>query len=421
MVLPNSPAFERSICRFDESLLLSLQRSSMFTLGRYERVSGRNALACIPVSSETTTLGPAMRFSIIMAPRQRSDRGETAAEAWHNFVGDALLAERLGFDAVYTGEHHFCFASGNSSPLILLAEIAARTERIRVGTSVICAPFHNPLRLAEDIAAVDIVSRGRFDLGIGVGSQWEEFHTFGINPRERTGRTWEIIDIVERCLHSGEEYFDHHGKYYDFPDVRWIMQPVQKRIPIFWGGFGPQSVARAAERGYNLIAADVTGTYQRVLRQMGRPPEDYLIGFVNRASIASTREEAFEATAEPSTWTSNQYALRPDLEGNRPPESARLSVDDIRRAWEAGDYRRAFSVPVAGTVEDVTEHYLRLVRGELGLVTHIGVQVREPGMRNEDVRRTLTLFGKEVLPVLRAEAARVEAARKATTTASQAG
>ncbi|HEY1291581.1 MAG TPA: LLM class flavin-dependent oxidoreductase [Chloroflexota bacterium] len=354
-----------------------------------------------------------MRFSIIGAPRQRWDLGETAAQAWWDWIDDALLAEKLGFDAVYTGEHHFCFASGNSSPFLLLTNVAARTERIRVGTSVICAPFHNPLRLAEDIAALDIVSRGRFDLGIGVGSQWEEFQTFGINPKERVGRTWEIVDIIERCLHGNEETFDHEGKYYHFPGVRWIMQPVQKRIPILWGGFGPHSVARAAEREYHLIATDVTGTYERVMRDRGRDPADYLIGFVNRISIGKTREEAFEAVAEPCTWTSNQYALRPSLEGVWPPESARVSVDDIRRAWEAGSYRAAFSVPIAGTVEDVTEHFLKIVRGETGLITHIGVQVREPGTRTEDVHRSMTLFAQEVLPVLRAEATRVEAQRKA--------
>jgi alkanesulfonate monooxygenase SsuD/methylene tetrahydromethanopterin reductase-like flavin-dependent oxidoreductase (luciferase family) len=352
-----------------------------------------------------------VRFSIICAPRQRVDLGQTAAQAWWDFMEDGLLAEKLGFDAIYIGEHHFCFASGNSSPLVWLTQIAASTERIRVGTSVICAPFHNPLRLAEDIAAVDIVSKGRFDLGIGVGSQWEEFQTFGINPKERVGRTWEIVDILERCLHGTDETFDWEGKYYQFPGVRWIMQPVQERIPILWGGFGPQSVAKAAQRGYHLIASDVTGTYERVMRENGRRPEDYLIGFVNRVSIASTREEAFEAVAEGSTWTSNQYALRPDLEGNRPPESARVSVADIRRAWEAGDYRAAFSVPRAGTVEEVTEDFLEIVRGKFGLITHLGLQVREPGMKNEDVHRTMTLFAQEVLPVLKAEAARVESER----------
>jgi alkanesulfonate monooxygenase SsuD/methylene tetrahydromethanopterin reductase-like flavin-dependent oxidoreductase (luciferase family) len=69
----------------------------------------------------------------------------------------------------------------------LAMSVAAKTSRIRIGTSVICAPFHNPLRLAEDIAAVDIAFNGRFDLGIGVGPQWEEFNTFGSTQGNGSG------------------------------------------------------------------------------------------------------------------------------------------------------------------------------------------------------------------------------------------
>ncbi len=345
-----------------------------------------------------------MRFSIIAGPQQRADLGPSAAEAWWNYHDDAVLAEELGYDAVYFGEHHFCFTSGGSSPLLLAASIAAHTTRIRVGTSVICAPFHNPLRLAEDIAAVDIASNGRFDLGIGVGSQWEEFDTFGIDPAERFGRTWEIIDIIERCLHGDEAEFDHHGRYYSFPGVRWIMQTVQERIPIFWGGFGPSGVRRAAERGYHLIAPDVTGIYQKVMAEHGRRPQDYLVGFVNQVSIADTWEEAFQAVAEPCLWVSNQYALRKGLDGTQPPESARVTMDLLRHGAETGE-RVAFAVPGAGTVEQTIERFLPLVRGERGLITHIGLEVRPPGTKTEDAHRTMRLFAERVMPVLKEAAA----------------
>jgi alkanesulfonate monooxygenase SsuD/methylene tetrahydromethanopterin reductase-like flavin-dependent oxidoreductase (luciferase family) len=354
--------------------------------------------------------GDNVRFSIIAGPRQRADLGQSAADAWWKYHNDAVLAEELGYDAVYFGEHHFCFASGNSSPLTLLMSVAAKTSRIRIGTSVICAPFHNPLRLAEDIAAVDIASNGRFDLGIGVGSQWEEFNTFGIDPKERFGRTWEIIDIIERCLHGDEERFDIEGKYYNFPDVRWIMQPVQKRIPIFWGGFGPQGVRKAAERGYHLIAPDVTGTYERIMREHGRAPEEHLIGFVNHASIAGTWEEAFQASAEPCLWVSNQYALRKGLDGVQPPESARITMEQVRRAAENRDRGvesgRIFAVPGPGTVDQTIERFLPVVRGEHGLITHLGLEVRPPGTKTEDVHRTMRLFAEHVMPVLKEEAAK---------------
>ncbi len=345
-----------------------------------------------------------MRFSVICGPRHRLDLGQTAAGAWHDYVNDAVLAEELGYDAVYFGEHHFCFASGHASPLTIAAAVAARTTRIRIGTSVICAPFHNPLRLAEDIAAVDIASDGRFDLGIGVGSQWEEFNTFGIDPRERFGRTWETIDILERCLHGEEEVFDHEGKYFRFPGVRWIMPPVQKRVPILWGGFGPKGVARAAERGYHLIAPDHSGAYQRVMSEHGRRPEDYLIGFVNVVSIADTWENAFEAVAEPCLWMNNVYALRKNLDGTQPPESARVTMETLRHGAETG-VRNAFATPLVGTVDQIIERFLRMLRGEEGLITHIGLEVRPPGVKSEDAHRTLRLFAEEVRPVLAEEAA----------------
>jgi alkanesulfonate monooxygenase SsuD/methylene tetrahydromethanopterin reductase-like flavin-dependent oxidoreductase (luciferase family) len=347
-----------------------------------------------------------MRFSIIAGPRQRADLNQSASDAWWNYVNDAVLAEKLGFDSAFIGEHHFCFASGNSSPFVMLSHIAARTERIRIGTSVTCMPFHNPLRVAEDIAAVDIVSKGRFDFGVGVGSQYEEFETFGIPPGERFGRTWEGIDIIERCLHGGEEVFSHKGKYFDFPNVRWIIPPYQKRIPIFWGGFGQQGVTRAAERGYHLIAPDVTGAYTRVMREHGRKPEEHFIGFVYPTSIANDREQAFAAIAEPCLWVSNVYALRRNLDGTTPPESSRITMDQIRTAWETGERGPFFAMPIAGTVEDIIKAFLPLINGAHGLITHIGIEARPPGTKTADVERTMTLFAKEVIPVLRAEAAK---------------
>lgn len=344
-----------------------------------------------------------MRFSIISGPRQRADLGQTAADAWWDYVNDAVLADELGFDAVYFAEHHFCLASGNSSPLTMAAAVAARTTNVRIGTSIICAPFHNPLRLAEDIAAVDIASKGRFDFGVGVGSQYEEFQTFGVDPKERFGRTWEAIDIIERCLHGSDEEFSHEGKYFNFPDVRWIMQPVQDRIPILWGGFGKQGVARAAERGYHLFYFDVTGTYESVMRAHGRKPEDHLVGFLNQVSIAQTWQDAYEAIAEPCLWVSNTYALRRNLDGTRPPESARVAQSEILRSAQTGE-QIAFTHPIVGTVDEVIERFLPIVRGEQGLVTHIGLEVRPPGTSTEDARRTMRLFAEHVMPVLRQEA-----------------
>jgi alkanesulfonate monooxygenase SsuD/methylene tetrahydromethanopterin reductase-like flavin-dependent oxidoreductase (luciferase family) len=355
-----------------------------------------------------------IRFSLVAGPRQRPDLGESSSEAWRSYVDDAVRAEALGFDSVWAGEHHFCFASGNSSPFLFLAEVAARTERVRLGTSVCCLPFHNPLRVAEDIAAVDIISRGRFDFGLGVGSQWEEFETFGIAPEERFGRTWEAADLIDRCLHGGEEVFSHEGKYFQFPNVRWILPPIQERVPFFWGGFGPQGVTRAGARGHDLLGWDVTGKYTEALAAQGQRIEDHWVGFVYQVSIAATTEAAFEAIGPSSLWVNNTYRTRRDLNGVLPPETAVLTLDELRDA--SADARPISQfVPIADTVEAVTERMVRIVRGQtpFGFVNHICIEARPPGMRTEDVARTMTLFAQEVMPVLRTEAEKVRSERLA--------
>lgn len=358
-----------------------------------------------------------IRFSVIAGPRQRPDRDQSASDAWHSYVGDAVRAEELGFDSVFIGEHHFCFAQGNSSPFVMLAEIAARTERVRLGTSVLCAPFHNPLRVAEDIAAVDIVSKGRFELGIGVGSQYEEFQTFGIPPEERFGRTWETLDIIERCFSGEEEVFSHEGKYFNFPEVRWIIPPVQEKIPIWWGGFGPQGVTRAAKRGYNLIAPDVTGVYSATLREQGDRPENHYVGFVTMVSVADTREEAFDAIGDPVLFVNNVYLTRRELDGTTPPDPG-LTLESLRAA-NAENQQTVMFNPVADTVDGVIERLLPLARGALGPMNHFGLEFRPPGTSTDHVIKSMTLFAREVMPVLREEAEKTQ--RAAVEAAGQEG
>ncbi|MGA5538017.1 LLM class flavin-dependent oxidoreductase [Mycolicibacterium nivoides] len=362
-----------------------------------------------------------MRFSVIAGARQNPDRGETAAEAWWPYVEDAVRAEELGFDATYVCEHHFCYAMGGSSPLMMLAHIAARTERIRIGTAIICPPLHNPLRLAEDIAALDIMSRGRLDLGVGVGWKAEEFGTFGVDLKDRFSRTWETLDLIERCMSTPEgETFDHEGQHYRFPNVRWIMQPVQQRIPILWGGIGAKGVQRAAERGYHLLAPDRSGDYERIMKLNGRRPEDHLIGAFHTTSVADTRNEAFEGIAAGCLLTSNAYAERPDLKDLSSEQHRRLTMADLRRGWEKGE-EVGFCTPHAGTVEDMLDYFLPFVRGEHGLITHLIFEFRPAGTSTEHVERSMTLFANEVLPVLRQEAAQVAVGRNQLTDRSPGG
>src|SRR5258708_34760377 len=124
---------------------------------------------------------------------------QTLAELYRDHLEEAVLAEELGFDCVWASEHHFSPDAWNPSPFTFLGAVAARTERVRLGTYVLLLPLHNPLRVAEDVAGLDNISGGRVDLGVGIGSAPNEFKTFGIPVAGRLGRTFEAFRIIALC------------------------------------------------------------------------------------------------------------------------------------------------------------------------------------------------------------------------------
>ncbi|HLI80483.1 MAG TPA: LLM class flavin-dependent oxidoreductase, partial [Candidatus Binataceae bacterium] len=143
--------------------------------------------------------------------------------------------ERAGFHSIWVTEHHFV-DDGYLGPVMpMLAAIAARTARLTLGTYVLLAPLYHPLRLAEDAAMIDVLSRGRLRLGIGMGYRDEEFDALGVSKKTRYSRTLETIEILKRAW-SGET-FSFAGKHFNFHDVRVIPRPFSKPYPeLLWGG-----------------------------------------------------------------------------------------------------------------------------------------------------------------------------------------
>jgi probable F420-dependent oxidoreductase len=170
-------------------------------------------------------------------------------------VGLATRAEALGFDSVWVHDHVFNVGhvfdriGGRPyyEPLTLLSYVAARTERVRLGTSVLVLPYHNPIRLAKTAATLDVLSGGRLVMGIGVGAIENEMEAMGTAFKERGAFTDEAIAVMRALWSQEDPRFD--GRYSRFAGMKFSPKPRQTPIPIVIGGVSRAAIRRAARVG----------------------------------------------------------------------------------------------------------------------------------------------------------------------------
>ncbi|HKX08115.1 MAG TPA: LLM class flavin-dependent oxidoreductase [Stellaceae bacterium] len=177
----------------------------------------------------------------------------------NRFVADILdetvYADELGYHSAWIGEHHFNSLGVLSCPDLVLAHAAARTKRIRLAPAVTVLPLHNPIRVAEQWATLDLLSGGRVDWAAGRGYDRREYEPFGVSFEENQAIFEEGMALVQRLWSSGGERISHEGKYYRFKDVRITPQPIQKPIPTYVGSFSKPSIELAARLGCGVVVA----------------------------------------------------------------------------------------------------------------------------------------------------------------------
>ncbi len=338
-----------------------------------------------------------MQLVVTMGIRNLPSAPRPLRDLYREHLEEAVLAEELGFDNVWASEHHFSKDAWNPSPITFLAAVAARTARVRVGTYVLLLPFHNPVRVAEDIAVLDNISNGRVDLPVGVGSAAEEFRTFGIPFNERLGRTFEALRIIERCFAGNE--FSHKGKYYEFPNVRMTTTPVQQPGPPIWvASMGDQSVAWTARRGYHLAAGAGRGhaKYEELLAQFGHDRSTRQVASIPiRVHLAETREQAWDEAEAGLHQVLHFYSSRVD------PQSATSAAGVLNRLPPVGQFRNVPGVGHRGTpfvvgTPDEVGRALAAYRDKR--LTHLSLNFHQPGMATSAVRRSMEMFAKELMP-----------------------
>lgn len=325
-----------------------------------------------------------MRFGIFVSAQHPAGDDPAVRLAEHleqvRFVRDA------GFHSIFAGQHFLPAPFQMLQPVPLLGRLAAEAGDMRVGAGILLLPLLNPVQVAEEAATLDIVTGGRFILGVGLGYRAEEDAAFGLSEkRVRVFR--EKLDVVARLLEGEEVTAKGHG--YELEAARLELRPVQRPRPPLWMAANNDSAVRRAARLADTWFVNPHATVAEVERQLelfraerGSTPDE--LPMMREACVAPTDEEALEI-ARP--YLAPKYAAYVDWGQSDvlPP------TDTLRREWEelrAGRFLIGSPETVAGQVRALQE----------AGVTELVVRAQWPGLPQRDALRTLELLAEEVVP-----------------------
>jgi alkanesulfonate monooxygenase SsuD/methylene tetrahydromethanopterin reductase-like flavin-dependent oxidoreductase (luciferase family) len=171
-----------------------------------------------------------------------------------DILDEAVYAEEVGLHSAWIGEHHFSTLGVLSCPDLVLANVAARTRRIRLAPAVTVLPLHHPIRVAEQWATLDLLSGGRVDFAAGRGYDRREYLPFKVSFEENQAIFEEGMELVRR-LWSSDAPISHHGRHYQFENVGITPKPVQRPLPAYVASFSKPSIELAGRLGCGLIVA----------------------------------------------------------------------------------------------------------------------------------------------------------------------
>ncbi|HEX5814006.1 MAG TPA: LLM class flavin-dependent oxidoreductase [Methylomirabilota bacterium] len=340
--------------------------------------------------------------------------GHRHADIIHRELEQVEWTEELGFDEVWFTEHHFIDYGLSVDPSSLAAAAASRTRRVRIGLAAAILPFHHPLRLAEQMALVDIVSDGRLDVGVGRGNRPAEFAGYRVPQVESRERFDETVEILR--LAWTRERFSFHGRFFDVDDVRVIPKPVQQpHPPLYQVCVSKDGIENTALRGWPMLNSVLTGpvdqlvtnrdTYVATLQKAGRTAEEIAAllgrwGVSRQIYVAETDARALAEARDAEMWyqeSFRRFVVPERIEDAHPslqPGFRAMAEKLAKVTWE--DLVRetlAFGSP--DTVARHIEHMRRLGVGQVLCWMNFG------GLPQDRIRRSMELFAREVMPRFR--------------------
>ncbi|MBB5158896.1 LLM class flavin-dependent oxidoreductase [Saccharopolyspora phatthalungensis] len=223
---------------------------------------------------------------------------------WH--FDSWLKLEELGYDGLFFSEHHFTAYNVSPSPNLLVAALAKRTSRMRLGVMGNIIPFHNPRRLAEEIAMLDYLTDGRLEVGLGRGVDEQEFVKEGVSMPTTRGYFQEGIELMHKAWR--QPVFSHHGEHFNYDGVTIWPRPLQQPNPPVWLlTLSPSTIELCGTQGYKCTSAFQTvektkeafDLYRRAADKAGHKPGADDFGLMRNVFVADTDKEAREI-AEPA-------------------------------------------------------------------------------------------------------------------------
>lgn len=232
------------------------------------------------------------------------------------------IMEQTGYDCIWLAEHHFTDYSVCPSVHLMGMHVADKTERLRIGMAVSLAAFYHPLRLAEEVALLDVLSGGRVNWGAGRGFDPTEFATFGVPPQESTARFREAVEIVLAAWRN--DRLTWQSEHWEFENVEVLPKPTQAPHPPTWmAASSPDSVGWAGQLGQSVMfsphlpfetLAEHRGIFRSSLMEHGHLEDDGANGIGGREipmarliAVAGTESEAEEIARRGANWILSTY------------------------------------------------------------------------------------------------------------------
>lgn len=315
------------------------------------------------------------------------------AEAGRALTRQAILAreaERMRYDDIWVAEHHFDEIWPSGASTALLGYLAGVTLRARIGAAPLIPGARNPIQLAEDIASIDLLTKGRFNLGVGSGVPFAELSEhFGVAAEDAAARELETLELVHRLLREPE--VSHAGPYLKVDKVRLAPRPDQP-VPTWIATTTESTIRHAARQGYGLMAGATT-TRQQLRRMLDiyrdeAPQGDPKLVLARFAFTAPEAPAALDV-AKPylASFCARMQARRAqNIAAGRPAGSGELDPDAL------------LAMSLIGSYDEVAQHVNRL-NEEFGV--H-GIAIIPTNSQFETVKRCLAEFVDEIrlrLPV----------------------